>query len=1137
MEVVCRMRQKVLAISMVFLMLFNVVGVAFAGASDITGHWANKQVKEYLDKGLIKGYADGSFKPDASINRAEFVTLVNSVYGFNLQSELNFTDVNAGDWYYKEICKAKAAGYISGYQGGKFLPLKQITREEVAVILSRLLKLPSEAGTDSLNKLKDGERVSNWSRAAVANILAGNYMVGYQDGTFKPGQPISRAEALVVLDRTIGQKNVAPAQQTVKSSSGGSSHSNGGITTAGELISAINGSGTTITLGSDINLGTTALDINRAVTINGGGYTLQGNVSINTPGVSLNSLNITRDLVLGAGIGEGDVNLNTVNVTGTTIVKGGGTNSVHVNDSVLATVIVNKNNGAVRIVVSGSTTVTEVQLETAARLEESNVNSDSGFRNVVIPESFQGSGDIEFVGSFETVNSRATNVRIQLPEGTDVATLVLNAAAQILGTGTVELAEINASGSTLDRRPQNLVLDITRGVSANVYGTDVTENYSSETNATLTSITAGQGSIKIGLDKYVAGIGINDFEVTAKVGSVVYELQKLDFDNVHNRITYSPLTLDGAILGQNLDITVKPAASSTKVTGQAVTDSVTVGTGFEGRLTDVQMAGIAGASIKFRSGIGTTTGEIYAQTVTDKYGYFSVAVPAGSYTGEISGTGYLTTFMIAVAPTDMFNVNQDETAFRSAGTNEVKIMLTWGETPRDEDSHLSGPLSDTTERFHTWYGDKVAEVNGVVYADLDWDDTESFGPETTTVRKLVYGKYNFYVHNYSQDAPLRDSGAQVRLFLGNNTVPDYTFNVPTGAGSELYWMVFSLDVDQNGKITVTEVNTMLGSVPELVDKSELLQVIAEASNLLNGVTVGDQVGNYPQQAVDQLNSAITAAQVVAADSGVTQDQVFSAVEKLGQEISIFADTIIRPVAPLLTQGSFGKEVLVSDAIEGATIRLYSLEYGDFTPVADTTSQVYSSTVPVGFGNLGAGTYAVTQTVYQVESQLSEPFKIFSGTDTQVGILNSKGLVGSDKVINMLMPEGIRTFKYDWTTEVPDSLYTFNSSPDYLASNLTAAVTDQVYSGCDTYVVRQIEDLGDNTIVTVRTLDGTTVGTTDIPVVLQPAKAVLFDASLDARLDSLKVGDVVTLYDLLDRDGNFSSITDGIVDYVVSSNTL
>ncbi|MEK5184025.1 S-layer homology domain-containing protein [Solibacillus sp. FSL W7-1324] len=549
---------------------------------------------------------------------------------------------------------------------------------------------------------------------------------------------------------------------------------------------------------------------------------ITGDLFINTANVNLQNVTINGNLILGEGIGEGDVHLNGVNVTGQTIVKGGGKNSIYFTDSVLATVIVNKNTGAVRIVAQGSTQVYEVQLETPTLVVEQNLSEgSSGFEDITVSEAMQTAGEgfqVELTGVFETINSRATNVRINLSEQTDIRTLVLNAAAQVLGTGIIQQAHINSEGSTLSQRPQNLVLDIDNGYnSVNVGGETVTESYSDpNATATLTAINASQNAIALQLTNFIAGLTISDFEVKAFIDGNEVELQNLQYDANKQRITYTPLKVD-ANAGKTVQ--VKVTSKNAKVTGTEVASSYEVKTGFAGRITDIQYVGIPNLTIKFRTGSGTTQGDVVATATTDAYGYYSVNLPAGVYTGEFSAPGYVTSYMIANASTDIFLTDQHETAIRAAASQEIKIMLSWDKDPSDLDSHLEGPSVDD-EKFHIFYGEKRTTSNGIIYADLDWDDVDSYGPETTTIRKLLDGEYRFYVHHYSGSNTLRSSGAKVQVFLGNATAPAHIFEVPEGEGTEIYWNVFDLVVTNNGeKVEVRPVN-ILSEPREPYDENE-----------------------------------------------------------------------------------------------------------------------------------------------------------------------------------------------------------------------------------------------------------------------------------------------------------------------------
>lgn len=199
-------KKTVLSTLLTMCLLLSLAGFAFAsGFSDIQGHWAEKQINKWAEKGLASGYADGAFKPDREVTRAEFVTLVNRSFGFeNRSSEAGFADVKPGQWYYSSVAAAKAAGYISGYPDGSFRPDQTITRQEVAVILVRLLGL--EHTTEGLEKFKDSRPIPAWSRSAIGALSRAGLISGYPDGTFKAERSITRAESLASLDRAVGYK-------------------------------------------------------------------------------------------------------------------------------------------------------------------------------------------------------------------------------------------------------------------------------------------------------------------------------------------------------------------------------------------------------------------------------------------------------------------------------------------------------------------------------------------------------------------------------------------------------------------------------------------------------------------------------------------------------------------------------------------------------------------------------------------------------------------------------------------------------------------------------------------------------------------------------------------------------------------
>ena len=167
---------------------------------DVTQHWAKTNIDNFASMGIINGYEDGTFKPNESITRAEFVKVVNSAFGYTQPGVVTFTDVKKEDWFYNEIAIAKHAGYINGKTDSIFAPNDKITREEVAKILTTIMK-NKEDKIDKLNKFPDGNNTSDWAKPYVEGAIKAGYLSGDTDGYLNPINNITRAEAVTVLSR------------------------------------------------------------------------------------------------------------------------------------------------------------------------------------------------------------------------------------------------------------------------------------------------------------------------------------------------------------------------------------------------------------------------------------------------------------------------------------------------------------------------------------------------------------------------------------------------------------------------------------------------------------------------------------------------------------------------------------------------------------------------------------------------------------------------------------------------------------------------------------------------------------------------------------------------------------------------
>ncbi|MBQ3427167.1 MAG: S-layer homology domain-containing protein [Clostridia bacterium] len=170
------------------------------GFTDIAGHWAEADIEYLYDAGIINGVSDTEFMPEQNVTRAEFVKMIFEIADFGEITENPFDDITENAWYYEPVLKAYSAGIVNGYDV-KFLPEQNITREEMAVIADRCIKLLGYE-RPVVNELvfADAETFSNWSRDAIAR-MAGMGLLNGKDADFAPKEYTTRAQAAAVIKR------------------------------------------------------------------------------------------------------------------------------------------------------------------------------------------------------------------------------------------------------------------------------------------------------------------------------------------------------------------------------------------------------------------------------------------------------------------------------------------------------------------------------------------------------------------------------------------------------------------------------------------------------------------------------------------------------------------------------------------------------------------------------------------------------------------------------------------------------------------------------------------------------------------------------------------------------------------------
>lgn len=191
----------VLGISMLLGSLGSVS--AAVAPKDIQGHWAQRQLQDWLNKGYLGGYPDGTVKPNKAITRGEYVALINRLFGFTDTATISFTDVKSSNWVYSEVAKAVRAGYIGGYENNTFRASNPLTRQEAAVIAAKVLKLSTSSTT---LQFKDSAQVAAWAKGAVAAAAGKKIINGYPDGTFGPKKSLTRAEAVGIISNSVVYK-------------------------------------------------------------------------------------------------------------------------------------------------------------------------------------------------------------------------------------------------------------------------------------------------------------------------------------------------------------------------------------------------------------------------------------------------------------------------------------------------------------------------------------------------------------------------------------------------------------------------------------------------------------------------------------------------------------------------------------------------------------------------------------------------------------------------------------------------------------------------------------------------------------------------------------------------------------------
>lgn len=172
-----------------------------SGYTDLNmGEWYHDGIHYCLDEGLMDGVDAGMFAPNATTSRAMIVTILWRLQGSpEAEAEETFTDVAPGDWYADAIAWAAAEGVAEGYEDGSFRPNDAITREQLAAMLWRYAASPETGG--DLSAFADGDDTSDWAQQAMSWAVAQGLITGVDSDRLAPRGPATRAQTATILMR------------------------------------------------------------------------------------------------------------------------------------------------------------------------------------------------------------------------------------------------------------------------------------------------------------------------------------------------------------------------------------------------------------------------------------------------------------------------------------------------------------------------------------------------------------------------------------------------------------------------------------------------------------------------------------------------------------------------------------------------------------------------------------------------------------------------------------------------------------------------------------------------------------------------------------------------------------------------
>jgi hypothetical protein len=181
---------------------------------DIQGNWAQAFIEALASRGIIQGFPDGTFRPNAPVTRAQFAAMIRQAFEQPLERPATqFADIPANFWALDAIQEAYRMGFMEGYPNNIFLPDQNIPRVQVLVALVSGLDLSAPAQTTALlnQAFQDAAQIPDWAQTSVAAATVNQMVVNYPNVAFlNPNQTATRADVAAFIYQALVSQNQLP---------------------------------------------------------------------------------------------------------------------------------------------------------------------------------------------------------------------------------------------------------------------------------------------------------------------------------------------------------------------------------------------------------------------------------------------------------------------------------------------------------------------------------------------------------------------------------------------------------------------------------------------------------------------------------------------------------------------------------------------------------------------------------------------------------------------------------------------------------------------------------------------------------------------------------------------------------------